>query len=314
MRMSFPRWLALPPLLWLTLLPVSSYAVTLKATSGAKPDVRPGAIAQTSNLCPKPALERLTRHKVQSGETLESIAQKYNLIPATLMGFNPSLRSGKATPGAEIVIPPYNGVQITVPAGQTWRDVAATYKVRADVLFEVNGCSAKPTTVFVPGVNWSPVGSAPPSSSPKDRKNYGLTGYPLPNRTTVLLGYGWRLQPAIAQVAFHSGLDLAAPVGTNVLAAGDGVVAFAESQGSYGNLVVINHAGGRQSRYAQLGSIKVKAGQTIQKGAVLGVVGTTGTPSSQAAHLHFEVRYNSNLGWVAEDPEPYIRGMKVAKQ
>ncbi|HEY9748043.1 MAG TPA: M23 family metallopeptidase [Allocoleopsis sp.] len=275
--------------------------------------VKSEAIAQTSDLCPKPALERLTRYTVKSGETLESIAQKYNLIPATLMGFNPSLRSGKANPGAEIVIPPYNGVQVTVPAGQTWRDVAATYKVRADVLFEINGCQAKPTTVFVPGVNWSPVGAAPPTTSP-NRNSYGLTGYPLPTKATVLLGYGWRLQPAIAQVAFHSGIDLAASVGTNVLAAGDGVVAFAEPQGTYGNLVVINHAGGRQSRYAQLGSIKVRAGQTIQRGAVVGTVGTTGTPSSQAAHLHFEVRYNSNLGWVAEDPEPYVQGMKVAKQ
>lgn len=311
--MSFSHWLALPTLLWLTLVPASSQAVTVEGTSGAKLDVRSGAIAQTSDLCPKPALQRLTRYTVKSGETLESIAQKYNLIPATLMGFNPSLRSGKANPGAEIVIPPYNGVQVTVPAGQTWRDVAATYKVRADVLFEVNGCQAKPTTVFVPGVNWSPVGSTPPSPS-ANRNNYGLTGYPLPTKATVLLGYGWRLQPAIAQVAFHSGLDLAAPVGTNVLAAGDGVVAFAEAQGTYGNLVVINHAGGRQSRYAQLGSIKVRAGQTIPKGAVVGTVGTTGTPSSQAAHLHFEVRYSSNLGWVAEDPEPYIQGMKVAKQ
>ena len=308
--MSFSRWFALPTLLWLTWYPLSSSAATPEVRS----EIRPGAIAQTSSLCPKPALERLTRYKVKSGETLEIIAQKYNLIPATLMGFNPSLRSGKATPGAEIVIPPYNGVQVSVPAGQTWRDVAATYKVRADVLFEVNGCSAKPATVFIPGVNWSPVGSAPPSISPKDRDNYGLTGYPLPTTATVLLGYGWRLQPAIAQVAFHSGIDLAAPVGTNVLAAGDGVVAFADQQGSYGSLVVINHAGGRQSRYAQLGSIKVKAGQTVKKGALVGTVGSTGTSSSKATHLHFEVRYNSNLGWVAEDPEPYIQGMKVAKQ
>jgi lysostaphin len=310
MLMSFSRWFSLPTLFWLTLFSLSSGAVTPEVRS----QVLPGAIAQTSNLCPKPALERLTRHTIKSGETLESIGQKYNVIPATLMGFNPSLRSGKVTSGAEIVVPPYNGVQVSVPAGQTWRDVAATYKVRADVLFEINGCAAKPTTVFVPGVNWSPVGSAPPSISPKDRDNYGLTGYPLPTTATVLLGYGWRLQPAIAQVAFHSGIDLAAPLGTNALAAGDGVVAFADQQGSYGNLVVINHAGGRQSRYAQLGSIKVKAGQTLKKGTVVGTIGRTGTPSSTAAHLHFEVRYTSNLGWVAEDPEPYIQGMKVAKQ
>ena len=57
---------------------------------------------------------------------------------------NPALREGKAAVGSEIVIPPYNGIRVEVTAGQTWRQVAATYKVRADVLFEVNGCQTAP--------------------------------------------------------------------------------------------------------------------------------------------------------------------------
>ncbi|MER3476760.1 MAG: peptidase, partial [Leptolyngbya sp. ERB_1_2] len=69
--------------------------------------------------CPAPALSRLSRHTVKSGETLESIASRYNLIPATVMGLNPNVRSGKATVGQQLLIPPYNGIRVEVPAGQS---------------------------------------------------------------------------------------------------------------------------------------------------------------------------------------------------
>ncbi len=111
--------------------------------------------------------------------------------------------------------------------------------------------------------------------------------------------------PTLAESGFM-GSDLAAPIGTSVLAAGDGTVAFAGNQGAYGKLIVINHSEGLQSRYAQLGSIKVKVGQAVKKGQAIATVGTTGTPSSKQPHLHFEVRSRSNLGWVAQNPEPYL--------
>ena len=303
--MMFSRWSALA---------VAFGSVCFAVGSPAAPPPTPSA----SDVCPKPALSRVTRHTVKAGETLETIAQRYNLIPATLMGFNASVRNGKVTPGSELLIPPYNGIRVEVPTGQTWKDLAAIYRVRPDVLFEVNGCQPTPKVAFVPGVNWSPVNAQQPGSNPKPNtapsNNAGLVGYPLPNKGSVVLAYGWRLQPALGQVAFHSGVDLTAPVGTKVLAAGDGTVAFADDQGSYGKLVVINHAGGRQTRYAHLGAIAVKVGQTIKRGTTLGTVGKTGQPSSPASHLHFEIRSNSNLGWVADDPEPYLQNMQVAKQ
>ena len=109
---------------------------------------------------------------------------------------------------------------------------------------------------------------------------------------------------------FHSGLDLIAKVGTKVKSVGAGTVAFAGFQGSYGKLVVVNHQGGKQSRYAQLESIAVKVGQTVKQGDLLGTVGTTGTPSSNQPHLHFEMRYASSLGWVAENPSSYLKTLK----
>ncbi|MEH1787685.1 M23 family metallopeptidase [Nostoc sp.] len=261
--------------------------------------------------CPIPALSRFQRHKVVRGETLESIAQRYNLIPTTIIGMNPVLQNGGiAAVGSVLQIPPYNGIVVEVPRGETWRQVAAQYKVRADSLFEVNGCQPDPRIVFVPGVNWSPNGVVTKSPLPTDAgtpNRASLSGYPLAQVATVGLAYGWQINPATGEVFFHSGVDLLAPVGTNVLAIAPGTVAFASDQGSYGKLVIINHSGGLQSRYAQLDSIKVTVGQQVKKGDLLGTVGTTGKPSSIQPHLHFEVRSSSSLGWVAEDPKGYLK-------
>ncbi|MEH2153912.1 LysM peptidoglycan-binding domain-containing M23 family metallopeptidase [Nostoc sp.] len=261
--------------------------------------------------CPIPALSRFQRHKVVRGETLESIAQRYNLIPTTIIGMNPALQNGAAAAvGSVLQIPPYNGIVVEVPRGETWRQVAAQYKIRADSLFEVNGCQQNPRIVFVPGVNWSPNGVVTKSPLPSDAgtpNRASLSGYPLAQMATVGLAYGWQINPATGEVFFHSGVDLLSPVGTNVLAIAPGTVAFASDQGSYGKLVIINHSGGFQSRYAQLDSIKVTVGQQVKKGDLLGTVGTSGKPTSTQPHLHFEVRSSSSLGWVAQDPKAYLK-------
>ncbi|MHC5674559.1 LysM peptidoglycan-binding domain-containing M23 family metallopeptidase [Nostoc sp.] len=265
--------------------------------------------------CPTPALSRFQRHKVVRGETLESIAQRYNLIPTTIIGMNPALQNGAAgsiyvAVGSILQIPPYNGVVVEVPRGETWREVAAKYKVRADSLFEVNGCQQDPRIVFIPGVNWSPNGvvtKSPLSTNTGMPNRASLSGYPLPQLATIGLAYGWQINPATGQVFFHSGVDLLAPIGTNVQAIAPGTVAFANDQGTYGKLVIINHSGGLQSRYAQLESIKVSVGQQVKKGDLLGTVGISGKPTSTQPHLHFEVRSSSSLGWVAEDPKAYLK-------
>jgi murein DD-endopeptidase MepM/ murein hydrolase activator NlpD len=255
----------------------------------------------------------LTRHKIASGETLASIAQRYDLLPATLIGLNPALREGSLPIGTEISVPPYNGIRVEVASGQTWRDVARTYNVRADLLFEVNGCQASPRVVFIPGVNWSPnqrVGDAIASSP--------LKGYPLPTPAQILVNFGWQLDSPNSEVDYNNGVMLAAAAGTSVLAVGDGTVAFAGAQREYnGKLVVINHEQGFQTRYAMLGDVVVQAGQKVKQGDKLGTVGTVGTGGSvgtgaqnSSSRLEFEVRTNSNLGWVAQDPGGYLSGLR----
>ncbi|GAA6621283.1 peptidoglycan DD-metalloendopeptidase family protein [Scytonema sp. NUACC26] len=264
------------------------------------------SLAQTQGTgCQTPALERFRRHTVVAGETLASIAQRYNLTPTTIIAMNPALQNSKVSVGSEIQIPPYNGIVVEVPRGQTWRQIAARYKIRPDALFEANGCQKNPRVVFVPS-------KRSPDSVITDTPNSNLTpskllGYPLPEPAKVLVSYGWQTSPTNGDVFFHSGIDLSAEKGTPVQAIGDGTVAFAKEQGTYGNLVIINHSGGLQSRYAHLDSIKVSVGQSVKKGDLVGTVGTTGKPTLNQSHLHFEVRSSSSLGWKAQDPQAYLQ-------
>ena len=264
------------------------------------------AIAESA--CAPPALSRLKSHQVTAGETVESIASQYNLIPATLVELNPSLRGGSMPVGSTILIPPFNGIRVQTPGGASWKDLAETYGVRADILFEVNGCQQPPQQVFIPGVNFSR-GERP------TRENYtGFPGYPLPSVASVGLGYGWRSNLNPEESKFHGGVDLLANPGTSVQSVEAGTIAFAGEQGSYGNLVVVNHQGGRQTRYAHLGSISVSVGQLVQVGDILGTVGSTGNPDINQSHLHFEVRQNSPLGWVAQDPKLHLQAKPTAQR
>lgn len=293
--------------LWLVIL-----AVGIEAEAATPATVAAELIAQSSSptekVCPPPVLSSLTRHKVAAGETLQSIANRYNLIPATLLGLNPSLRGGSMPVGKEILIPPFNGIRVEVPAGSRLQDVAAAYGVRTDVLYEVNGCQRQPQQVFVPGVQWSA------QASPRRDTYTGFPGYPLPASASVGLSYGWHQNPNTGKAAFHSGVDLLVKAGTAVLAVDAGTVAFAGEQGSYGNLVVINHQGGRQTRYAHLKGVSVAAGKQVRTGDTIGTVGSTGRPDTDQPHLHFEVRYYSSQGWVAQDPEPNLRVRPTAQR
>ncbi|RAM50789.1 MAG: peptidase [Hapalosiphonaceae cyanobacterium JJU2] len=264
----------------------------------------PNPVVAQAAKCPTPALERFVRHKVGRDETLQSIAKLYNLAPDTIITMNPSLKNGRVTTGSNILIPPYNGIVVEVARGQTWRELAQKYKIRADALFELNGCKPPSQIAFIPTSNQS---SNPASSSPSSTPGVQITGYPLASVAQVGFPYGWQVNPKNGEVFFHSGIDLLTAIGTPVNAIAPGTVVFAGDRGTYGNLVIINHGGGLQSRYAQLESIKVSVGQQVKQGEVLGTVGQTGQPTITQPHLHFEIRSNSSLGWVAQDPKQYMK-------
>lgn len=249
-------------------------------------------------ICPSPVLSRLKRHQIIAGETVQSIAQQYNLLPETLLRLNPILQAKTVPVGKEILIPPFNGIRIESPKGATWKDLGEAYGISSDVLFELNGCVKSPNIVFIPGTNWS---------SNRKKDYLGLSGYPLSSVAPIALKYGWQPNPISQQRLFHSGVDLFAEVDTPVLAAEKGDVVFVGQEGAYGILIVINHPSDRQTRYAHLSRVNVKMGQSVQTGDLIGAVGTTGLPDIATPHLHFEVRTKLSVGWVAQDPEIHFQ-------
>lgn len=104
-------------------------------------------------------------------------------------------------------------------------------------------------------------------------------------------GFGWRIDPIFHTQQMHSGLDFTSDQGTEVYATGDGVVVEVESQAwGYGKCIVIDHGYGYRTRYAHLSAFKIKQGQKVKRGQLIGLVGSTGR--STGAHLHYEVEKN----------------------
>lgn len=102
--------------------------------------------------------------------------------------------------------------------------------------------------------------------------------------------FGWRIHPLFGRRLFHTGVDIGAARGSPIHAAADGVVILASWYGGYGNAVVIDHGSGLSTLYAHCSVIYVHKGQTVRKGQVIALVGSTG--NANGPHLHFEVREN----------------------
>ncbi|RYG25931.1 MAG: M23 family peptidase [Chitinophagaceae bacterium] len=107
----------------------------------------------------------------------------------------------------------------------------------------------------------------------------------------IASGFGMRIDPVYGTPKMHKGLDFTAPQGTPIYATGDGrVKTAARVEGGYGNHVVINHGYGYQTLYGHMVRIKVRAGQQVKRGEVIGWVGSTG--KSTGPHCHYEVSVN----------------------
>jgi murein DD-endopeptidase MepM/ murein hydrolase activator NlpD len=102
--------------------------------------------------------------------------------------------------------------------------------------------------------------------------------------------YGSRKHPLLGYFRMHAGMDFAAPTGTPIRAVTDGTVNFAGWHGGHGNFVRLNHSGGLGTGYAHMSRIAVKSGQKVNRGQVIGYVGSTGL--STGPHLHYELYRN----------------------
>ena len=120
----------------------------------------------------------------------------------------------------------------------------------------------------------------------------GKFAWPCPASSRITSNYGYRYLFGVRE--FHTGIDIGASKGTNIVAAESGTVILANYgwNGGYGNYIIINHGNGITTRYAHSSKLYVSAGQTVSKGQVIAAVGSTG--NSTGPHLHFEVRKNGS--------------------
>lgn len=109
-----------------------------------------------------------------------------------------------------------------------------------------------------------------------------------PMNGTVRSSFGVRSDPFSGEGAFHSGIDLAAPTGTQVHVTADGVVTSAGWSGGYGKLIVVDHGNGIQTYYAHLSRVAIVPGEEVYRGQTVGFSGSTGR--STGPHMHYEVR------------------------
>ena len=129
--------------------------------------------------------------------------------------------------------------------------------------------------------------------------------WPVPSSHYITSYAGYRIHPVYKVWKYHSGMDISAKGGADILAMGDGKVILSQAEpwyGGYGQCVMIDHGGGVVSLYGHCSKLLVSVGQTVKQGQVIALVGTTGT--STGNHLHVEVRENGTI----VDPLTYIQG------
>jgi murein DD-endopeptidase MepM/ murein hydrolase activator NlpD len=245
-----------------------------------------------------PERSEIIEYTVQAGDTISSIAQYFGISVNTVLWENGLTVKSYIKPGNILRILPTTGVTYKVARGDNLAAIASKHGATPDDIMKMNNLASANQvrigqTLIIPGgkrvidrgiatpsqqprslasIITSPRGSAVPVSGSK-------MNWPAQGRITQY--YSWR----------HSGLDIANKTGTPVYAAAGGTVVEAGwNSGGYGYQIVIDHGGGRKTRYAHLSKFAVSAGDEVGKGDNIGFVGSTGR--STGSHLHFEVMIN----------------------
>ncbi len=129
----------------------------------------------------------------------------------------------------------------------------------------------------------------------------GKFAWPVPGVTRITSPYGYRIHPVYKTRKFHTGIDIGAGYGLNIVASADGVVTLATTNGGYGKCIIINHGSGLSTLYGHCSTLLVSQGDKVTKGQVIAKVGSTGV--STGPQLHYEVRVNGST----TDPMQYVK-------
>lgn len=229
-------------------------------------------------------------YKVQNGDTISGITKKFGLKNiSTLIAVNDIDNVRQLAAGQRLKIPSVDGLFYTVKKGDTLTALSAKYSVTIEELLDVNELDDVELKVsqqlFIPGARLD-------SSSLQSALGEQFK-LPITARFRYSSMFGPRKDPIVGVKSYHTGIDMACPQGTPILASNSGTVSFAGFSNIYGNYVIINHPNGYQTLYGHMSKIIAKKGQWVSQGTRIGLVGSTGY--STGPHLHFTVYKNGQL-------------------
>jgi murein DD-endopeptidase MepM/ murein hydrolase activator NlpD len=225
----------------------------------------------------------------REGDDLLSLAARCNIPYSALASLNRLSHRSSLEAGKPLLLPSVPGIFVPKEARTDLeRLLASSRSATEDVSVALNIGTG---FYFFPGDEFSAT----------ERTFFLNTGFRFPLRTYRLTSpFGPRQNPFSGNMRVHQGLDLAAPMGTEVYAAGDGVVTEIGDDPVYGNYIVIKHEGGWASLYGHLQRVGAVLQSSVKSGTIIGWVGSTG--QSTGPHLHFELRQDGK----ARDPGKFL--------
>jgi len=243
-------------------------------------------------------------YTVQGGDTPLAIAERFGLKGTSLLWANPALADNPdfLQIGQKLNILPVDGAYHTVARGDTIESIAKYYKVDVSAITGYPGNNLAEGDALQMGQQLIVPGGVKPYVP--QRVVATAASVPAPQDAKVGSGaLAWPMSGSISQRYWegHAAIDIAAKSGTPIVAADAGYVAVLQSSRTgYGNMIVIDHGNGYQTRYAHLSAFYVEAGQSVSRGESIGACGSTGR--STGPHLHFEVIVNG----VRRNPVNYL--------
>ncbi len=263
--------------------------------------------------------ETIRKYVVQEGDTVSQIAEKLGVSQKDIEKANPDLSIDRISIGQELslAVPRYTinvkqsivkEYEDIVPYGVEYEESAKLYKGNIEVkvegvegkkqvkaeLISINGIPEE-TRILNEIITLAPKAAIVLQGTKPRPRTLAFGSFKWPSRGRITSGFGERWGGEQ-----HSGIDIAAPTGTPNKAADGGVVKFTGWSGNYGKLIIIDHENGYTTYYGHNNTIKVKVGQRVARGEVIGTVGETGRATGP--HLHFEVRKNG----IPVNPLKYI--------
>lgn len=254
--------------------------------------------------------EKETVHKVVAGDTLHSIAKKYDVWEDQLLADNKGINSKKLEVGSNIIVKQQAPVLTYEVIEKITYDKVIEHKVEEQKSADIYEGMTETQQAGSDGLSEITARVTLQNGKKVEEEDLVTTVKEEPVTEVVLVGtkerpptvgsgkYIWPLKDSFTQTSGfgsrwgrqHKGIDLAVSVGTTVYAADGGTVVEAQYSGSYGNVVMIDHQNGQETRYAHNSKLLVKKGDKVYQGQPIAKSGNTGR--STGPHVHFEIRIN----------------------